>query len=59
LRVQATQVIGDRTADQIRGLLTEAQRRNYLLPRQRDSSATTARVEADTWINKVTQVTPR
>jgi len=38
VRVQATQDLSDRMAEQIRAMLTDAQREKYLKPRQRDAA---------------------
>jgi len=45
-RVSATQAISDRTADQIRALLNEEQRKQYNQPRQRH----TARPSVEAWM---------
>ena len=50
VRVNNTQVIGERTADQIRALLTEEQRKKYNLSHQRES-AEVGKVSVETWMN--------
>jgi Spy/CpxP family protein refolding chaperone len=56
VRVKATQAIGDRTADQIRALLTEEQRAKYVKPRQPGTSAASADVEQ--WMNAAARRNP-
>ena len=50
-RVSATQAIGDRTADRIRALLNDEQRKKYIKPRQRDAAVGTAGGDAESWMN--------
>jgi Spy/CpxP family protein refolding chaperone len=50
-RVVATQAIGDRTADQIRALLTEEQRKKYIQPRQREASVGAPGGDVQAWMN--------
>jgi hypothetical protein len=50
-RVSATQAIGDRTADRIRALLNDEQRKKYIRPRQRDVAVGTAGGDAEAWMN--------
>ena len=49
LRVSRTQTIGDRTADQIRALLNEAQREKYIKPRARDTKVGSAGARVESW----------
>jgi len=46
VRVKSTQAIGDRTADQIRAVLTEEQRARYIKPRQQHAAAAPTDVQA-------------
>jgi hypothetical protein len=50
-RVGATQGIGDHTADQIRSLLTEEQRKKYIQPRRREAAVGTAGSNVESWMN--------
>ena len=51
-RVSATQAISDKTADQIRSLLNEEQKKKYNPPRQaRDALAGSARSDVAAWMN--------
>jgi len=50
-RVSATQAIGDRTADRIRALLNDEQRKKYIQPRQRDVAVGTAGGDVESWMN--------
>jgi hypothetical protein len=50
-RVSATQAISDRTADQIRALLTDEQRKKYIKPRQREAAVGVGRPEVQDWMN--------
>jgi hypothetical protein len=50
-RVSATQAIGDRSADQIRALLSEEQRKKYIKPRERDVAVGTAGGDVESWMN--------
>lgn len=49
LRVNRTQVIGDRTADQIRALLNDTQREKYIKPRVRDATVGAAGASLESW----------
>lgn len=49
-RVSATQAVSDRTADRIRALLTEEQRKKYIKPRQRDAAVGAAGADAESWM---------
>ena len=49
-RVSATQAIGDRTADRIRALLNEEQRKKYIQPRQREAAVGTAGGNVESWM---------
>lgn len=49
LRVSRTQAIGDRTADQIRALLTDVQREKYIKPRVRDTSVGSVGANVESW----------
>jgi hypothetical protein len=50
-RVVATQAISDKTADQIRALLNEEQRKKYKPPRQHDSADASARPNVEDWMS--------
>jgi hypothetical protein len=50
-RVSATQAIGDQTADRIRALLNDEQRKKYIKPRQRDAAVGTAGGDVESWMN--------
>jgi hypothetical protein len=50
-RVSATQAIGDRTADRIRALLNDEQRKKYIQPRKRDVAVGTAGGDVESWMN--------
>ncbi|HYS24941.1 MAG TPA: hypothetical protein VEP46_05040 [Vicinamibacterales bacterium] len=50
-RVSATQAIGDRTADRIRALLNDEQRKRYIKPRHRDVAVGTAGGDVESWMN--------
>jgi len=50
-RVSATQAIGDRTADRIRALLNDEQRKKYIQPRQREVAVGTAGGDVESWMN--------
>jgi len=52
LRVKSTQTIGERTADQIRALLSDEQRKKYIQPRQHDAKVGAAAVDVESWMNK-------
>jgi hypothetical protein len=52
LRVKSTQTIGERTADQIRALLNDEQRKKYIQPRQHDAKVGAAAVDVESWMNK-------
>jgi hypothetical protein len=49
-RVSATQAIGDRTADDIRAVLNDEQRKKYIQPRRRDAPVGTAGGDAEAWM---------
>ena len=49
-RVSATQAIADRTADRIRALLNDEQRKKYIQPRRRDAPVGTAGGDAEAWM---------
>lgn len=49
-RVSATQAIGDRTADRIRALLNDEQRKKYIQPRQRTAAVGTAGGDVESWM---------
>jgi hypothetical protein len=54
-RVHATRAIGDATADSIRAMLTEEQRKKYNPPRPpHDSTAQPGALSAEEWINAAT-----
>ena len=51
-RVVATRAIGDRTADRIRGLLTDEQRKKYIQPRPpTDALAGSAQPNVEAWMD--------
>jgi hypothetical protein len=50
VRVSNTQIIGERTADQMRALLTEEQRKKYTVARQREASDA-SKVSVETWMS--------
>jgi hypothetical protein len=52
-RVSATQAIGDHTADRIRALLNDEQRKKYIQPRQRDVAVGTAGGDVESWMSAV------
>jgi hypothetical protein len=52
IRISRTQAIGDRTADQIRALLDESQRKKYIQPRIRETPTGTAGADVESWIGK-------
>jgi Spy/CpxP family protein refolding chaperone len=49
-RIGRTQAIGDHTADQIRALLTEEQRKKYIQARQRDVAVGTPGSDTQSWM---------
>jgi len=49
-RVGATQAIADRTAERIRALLTEEQRKKYLQPRKREAAVGASGARAEAWM---------
>lgn len=49
-RVSATQAISDRTADRIRALLNDEQRKKYIKPRQREVAVGAAGGDAEAWM---------
>ena len=51
MRVSSTQSIGDRTADQIRALLNEEQRKKYIQEHKRETKVGTAGADVQTWMN--------
>ncbi len=55
IRVSRTQAVGDHTADRIRALLTEKQRKKYIQPRQHDAKVGAAAVDVESWMNKGNQ----
>ncbi len=50
-RVSATQAIADRTADRIRAVLNDEQKKKYIKPRQRDVAVGTAGGDVESWMN--------
>ena len=50
LRIGRTQAISERTADSIRNLLDEEQRKKYLQPRQRDASVGAGGAGVEAWM---------
>ncbi len=55
LRINATQTIGDHTADQIRALLNEEQRKKYIQQHKREAKVGAPGADVQTWMtsNKV------
>ena len=51
IRVSTTQAISDRTADQIRALLNDEQRKKYIQPRHRDTAVGTPGGRVESWMN--------
>ena len=49
IRVSRTQAISDRTADGIRALLDDEQRKKYIQPRQREASVGTGGAGVEAW----------
>lgn len=49
-RIGRTQAISDRTADEIRGILDESQRRRYIQPRRREASVGAAGADVQSWM---------
>ena len=50
LRINATQTIGDRTADQIRALLNEEQRKKYIQEHKRTAKVGAPGADVQTWM---------
>ena len=50
-RVIATQAISDKTADRIRALLSEEQRKKYKPPRQHNAAVGSAKPSVEDWMN--------
>jgi hypothetical protein len=50
MRIKATQGVADRTAEQIRVLLTDAQRSRYSQPRNRDAEQHYASEDLESWM---------
>ena len=50
IRVKATQSVADRTADQIRALLNEEQRKKYIKPHDRDARQDVASGDLESWM---------
>ncbi len=50
LRIGRTQGISDRTAESIRGLLDESQRRKYIQPRQREAAVGAPGADVQAWM---------
>ncbi len=55
LRVGRTQAISERTADAIRSLLDEEQRKKYIQPRQRDASVGAGGAGVEAWMTPARQ----
>ena len=51
LRVSTTQAISDKTAEQIRALLTEEQRDKYIQPRKREEAVGASKPDVEEWMN--------
>jgi len=49
-RVQATEAVGERTADRIRALLNESQRARYNRPRSKEAAPASPRPSVETWM---------
>lgn len=50
VRIKATQGVADRTADQIRALLNDAQRTRYSMPHNRDAEQHFASEDLESWM---------
>lgn len=50
-RISAMQAVSDQTADQIRALLNEEQRKKYNAPRQRPAADGSAKPDVEVWMN--------
>jgi hypothetical protein len=50
VRIGRTQAVGDHTADQIRALLNDEQRKKYIQPRQRDVAVGTTGSDVQSWM---------
>jgi hypothetical protein len=50
LRVRATQAIGDKTADRIRAILNEAQRKKYIQPRMHEAPVGAPGGDVQQWL---------
>jgi hypothetical protein len=51
VRVGATQAIGERTADRIRAMLSDAQRKKYIQPRQHEAPVGAPGGDVQTWMS--------
>jgi len=51
VRVGATQVIGERTADRIRAMLSDEQRKKYIQPRQHEAPVGAPGGDVQTWMS--------
>jgi hypothetical protein len=57
-RIAATQAVSDRTADHIRAMLTDEQRKKYIHAHQRDAAVGTAGGNVERWMNAPASGTP-
>jgi len=55
LRVSTTQAIGDRTADQIRDVLTDGQRTRYLQAHTRETRVGAPGADVESWMKRASQ----
>jgi hypothetical protein len=55
VRVKTTQMISERTADQIRALLNDEQRKKYIQPLPSEAKLGASNVDVELWMNKGTQ----
>ena len=58
VKVVSTQAIGDRTADQIRALLTDEQRTKYTQPRRREGAEDIRSADVETWMSGPAKTVP-
>ena len=50
VRVKSTQALSERTADQIRALLNDEQRKRYIQPRNREAEQNLASGDLESWM---------
>ncbi len=58
-RVSATEALSEHTADRIRALLTEEQRKKYNPPRPPDSALAPARADIEYWMSRAHKSAPQ